>query len=308
MRTFTSLATAAVVAFIPLLLPSGATAQDGRFVVTVHVEFSGDRTSDYRVGEPLMVQVKDTQGAASERQICWTPAPIDRPACSSSASGAPAQVGTQKLDITMSDGSKVSHTFAVGPAATVVKPANQVSSPVPFQVTCATPFYGDYGRDGFAMPLGTSAAGTQVAAYYSPGKGVYQVVTLNTFVAGFVSTSCLRPVSAGATRTQTRPFALRSNTTQTYFLKIPAGFTVIRKGDAGGVSYAIDVKGGGFGNGVANPIFARGGGVHLPFLGATVIGDGYDAETKRWFVRVRTGKLAKPLTLQITAYGRRSTS
>lgn len=293
----------------PLGAPVAASAQDGRFQVTAHVEYSGNRTGDFRVGEPLMIQVRDTQGTVTEREYCWTPAPIDRPACSSNNQGAPAQVGTQKVEVTMSDGTKLTHTFAVQPAASVVKPMAQASSPVPFVLTCASQLYGQRLAGGrYAMPLGTVAAGTQVAAYYSPQRGWYQVVTLNTFQAGFMSTACLKSVASGATKTQVT-FTLRSNATKTYRLRIPKGFTVTNvAGQGTGVSYEIDVKGGGFGNGVANPIFAKGGGVHLPFLGATVVRDGYDKGSNSWFVRVRTRKLAKPLTLQILAYGTRSTS
>ena len=52
---------------------------------------------------------------------------------------------------------------------------------------------------------------------------------------------------------------------------------------------------------MANPIRRQGGGIHLPFLGATVIRDGITANAV--FVRVRTVRLQDPITLLISAYG-----
>lgn len=289
--------------------PSAAHAQDGRFTVNVHVEYESGRTTDFKVGEIVMVSVRDARNAASPRQICWSPAPIDRPACSSSNQGGLSQTGATTLTITMSDGSKVTHTVQAGPAAGALQPNTAAATaPVPFEVTCTSQLYGQRLEDGtYAMPLATIAAGQQVAGYYNAGGGYVQVAPYSTFTAGFMSNRCLSAVSKSATQTKST-FALKSNTEKTYYLKIPNGFKVKGfNGDASGVSYAIDVTAGGFGNGVANPISAKGGGVHLPFLGATVTKDGYDKSSKRWFVRVKTGKLKKPLTLEILAYGSRAT-
>jgi len=55
------------------------------------------------------------------------------------------------------------------------------------------------------------------------------------------------------------------------------------------------------GSGVGNYITPGGGGVHKPFLGATVIQDGVSSRTV--FVKVRTGTLSQPITLAISAYG-----
>lgn len=286
-----------------------AQAQDGRFQVNVHVEYESGRTTGFKVGEILMVSVRDAQNAASPRQICWSPAPIDRPACSSSNQGAPSQTGATTLTITMSDGTTVKHTLQAGPAAGTLQPNTAAATaPVPFEVTCASQLYGQRLEDGtYAMPLAVVAAGQQVAGYYNAGGGYVQVAPYSTFTPGFMSNTCLKAVSLASTQAKST-FKLKSNTEKTYFLKIPAGFKVKGfTGDATGVSYAIDVTGGGFGNGVANPISSKGGGVHLPFLGATVTKDGYDSKKKQWFVRVKTTKLKKPLTLEILAYGSSAT-
>lgn len=289
-------------------VPGAAHAQDGRFTVNVHVEYDSGRTTDFRAGEIVMVSVKDAQAKASPTKICWSPAPIDRPDCSPSNQGGLATNGTQKLTITMSDGSTVTKEFPVQQAAVQVqKNTAAATAPVPFRLTCASTLYGQRLEDGtYAMPMGVIAAGQQVAAYYDAGGGSYQVTSYAGFTPGFMSTKCLQGVSVGSTQTKST-YKLKSNQEKTYVLKIPKGFKVKGfDGDATGVSYAIDVTGGGFGNGVANPISKKGGGVHLPFLGATVVKDGYDAKTKSWFVRVKTGKLKKPLTLEILAFGTRT--
>lgn len=289
-------------------LPPAASAQDSRFQVNVHVEYESGRTTDFRAGEIVMVSVKDSQGKASPGRICWSPAPIDRPACSTSNQAGLATNGTQKLTITMSDGSTATHEFPVQQAAVQVqKNTAAATAPVPLMVTCSSQLYGQRLEDGtYAMPMGVIAAGQQIAAYYDAGGGYYQVTSYAGFTPGFMSKKCLQGVSVGSTQTKST-YTLKSNSEKTYVLKVPKGFKVKGyDGDATGVSYAIDVKGGGFGNGVANPISAKGGGVHLPFLGATVVRDGYDAKRKEWFVRVKTGKLKKPLVLEILAFGTRT--
>lgn len=299
----------AAIALVAAALPAAASAQDGRFTVNVHVEYESGRTTDFKVGEIVMVSVKDAQNAASPRQICWSPAPINRPSCSSSNQGGLSQTGATTLTITMSDGSTVKHTVQAGPAAGSLQPNTAAATaPVPFEVTCTSQIFGQRLEDGtYAMPLATVAAGQQVAGYYNAGGGYVQVASYSTFTPGFMSNKCLKAVSLASTQAKST-FTLKSNTEKTYYLKIPAGFKVKGyDGDVSGVSYAIDVKGGGFGNGVANPISEKGGGVHLPFLGATVTKDGYDEKKKQWFVRVKTGKLKKALTLEILAYGSSAT-
>lgn len=287
---------------------SPASAQDGRFQVNVHVEYESGRTTNFRAGEIVMVSVKDAQGTTSPGKICWSPAPIDRPACSPSNQGGLAAPGTQKLTITMSDGSVVTHELPVQQAAVQVhKNTAAATAPVPFRVTCASTLFGQRLEDGtYDMPLAVVAPSQQVAAYYDAGGGFYQVIPYSTFTPGFMSAKCLQGVSVGSNQTKST-YTLKSDTERTYALKIPKGFKVKGfSGDATGVAYAIGLKGGGFGDGVANPISKKGGGVHLPFLGATVVKDGYDAKTKQWFVRVKTGKLKKPLTLSILAFGTRA--
>jgi hypothetical protein len=38
----------------------------------------------------LQVQYNDPSGATREKQVCWSPAPIDQPACTPTGTGAPA--------------------------------------------------------------------------------------------------------------------------------------------------------------------------------------------------------------------------
>ena len=98
----------------------------------------------------------------------------------------------------------------------------------------------------------------------------------------------------------TKSFRLRSNTTQTYKLSLPSGFKAVSVNGSTPIAYQLYV-GSSRGSGVGNYITAKGGGVHKPFLGATVTSDGI--ANNAVFVRIRTGRLEQSLTLLLTAYG-----
>jgi hypothetical protein len=263
--------------------------------IGVHALFSGGKTSGFTVGTPLGIQYNDPSGQTREQQVCWSPAPIDLPACTPTGTGAPARAGTQRVTVQLTNGQSVSTSFPVGPAATQLASGTTNAPPVPYTVTCATELYGDADRED---PLHVVSPGEQVAAYYRANRSTVQVYDYSSNTAGFVAAGCVTGPKQQA-RTIERTVRLRSNRTQTYRLSLPRGFKAVSV--HGSTPIAYQLYAGQRGSGVGNYIRAQGGGVHKPFLGATVIRDGITGNAV--FVRIQTTSLERPVTLLISAYG-----
>jgi hypothetical protein len=242
----------------------------------------------------LQVRYSDPSGQTREKQVCWSPAPIEQPACTPTGTGAPATAGTQRITVQLTNGQSTSTTFAVAPAATGLGGGTSTSPPVPYTITCATELYGNLGQQ---TPLHLLSPGEQVAAYYRANSSTLQVYDYSSNTAGFVASNCATGPKPQA-RTLERTVRLRSGRTQTYRLSLPQGFEP--QGPGTPIAYQL-YPGDRRGYGVANSIRARGGGVHKPFLGATVIRDGVSGGAV--FVRVRNTRLDGTVTLLISAYG-----
>jgi hypothetical protein len=285
---------AAVGACALLAVPAAAPAQTAPSV-GVHALFSGGRTTNFTVGTPLGVQYNDPSGQTREKQVCWNPAPIEQPACTATGTGAPATAGTQQITVQLTNGQSASTSFAVGSAATQLGSGTTNAPPVPYTVTCSTELYGDAGQQD---PLHLVIPGEQVAAYYAASGSTVQVYDYATNTAGFVASRCVTGPKPRA-QTYERKIQLRSNRTQTYRLKLPQGFKAVSV--RGSTPIAYQLYAGLRGSGVGNYIRASGGGVHKPFLGATVIRDGIANNSV--FVRIRTTRLERRVTLVLSAYG-----
>lgn len=277
-----------------LSISAGAGAQAGP-TVDVHAIFSGGKTTAFTVGTVLQVQYNDPSGQTREKQVCWSPAPIDQPACTPTGTGAPAKAGTQQITVQLTNGQSVNKAFDVGAAATTLGSGTSNSPPVPYTVICSTELYGDVGQQ---QPVHLVSPGEQVAAYYKANSSTVQVYDYSTNTAGFVASNCVTGPKKDA-QTYERKVRLRSNRTQTYRLKLPQGFKAVSV--HGSTPIAYQLYAGLRGSGVGNYIRPSGGGVHKPFLGATVIRDGIADNAV--FVRIKTTNLERPITLLLTAYG-----
>lgn len=293
LRTRRSMAVATALALaVTLGAPAAAPAQAPG--ISVHAIFSGGKTSGFTVGTVLQVQYNDPSGATREKQVCWNPAPIDQPACTPTGTGAPAQAGTQTITVQLTNGQSVSTTLSIGAAATSLGNGTSNSPPVPYTVTCATELYGNLGQQD---PLLLLSPGEQVAAYYRANSTTLQVYDYSSNTAGFLASNCATGPQPQA-RTLERTVRLRSNRTRTYRLRLPQGFEP--QGPGTPIAYQL-YPGNRRGSGVGNYIRNRGG-VHRPFLGATVIRDGFNDDFV--FVRIRTTRLVDgPVTLLISAHG-----
>jgi len=182
--------TGAVLA-LAALSPAVASAQSP--TLRVHAIFSGGQASNFHVGQVLDIDVRDA-GARTLTQVCMNPAPIARPACSVARNAAPSQAGPTTVQVTLSDGTKVTQTF------TTHAPATKVGGPraVPATITCQdVTLFGNYDqrRKRSRDPVETIRRGTQVGLYNVIAPGKIFMWDYATNKAGFASRSCAKPAA-----------------------------------------------------------------------------------------------------------------
>jgi hypothetical protein len=173
------------------LSPAVASAQAQSPSLRIHAIFSGGRASNFHAGEVLSADVANA-GGRKIAQVCFTPAPIARPACGTVATAAPSQAGPTTVSITLNDGTKLTKTF------TVHAPATKVGGPraVPATITCQdVSLFGNYDRRRHKS-IGvrdTISRGGKVALYnrIAPGKIFMWDYAKNT--GGFASERCAQP-------------------------------------------------------------------------------------------------------------------
>jgi hypothetical protein len=175
------------------LTPAVASAQSSPPALRVHAIFtgdSGDRTT-FHVGEALFSDVSHA-GGRKLTQVCFAPAPIARPACSAAPIAAPAQTGPLSVTATLDDGTTLTRTLNVIPAATHVGR----SRAVPAAITCQDAgLYGNYdrrrhrSRDRFE----TMIRGTRVGLYNRIAPGKVFMWDYATNRGGFASEACAQP-------------------------------------------------------------------------------------------------------------------
>jgi hypothetical protein len=290
-----ALCAAAVGACVVPALPAAASAQAPS--ISVHALFSGGSTTNLTAGTPLGVQYSDPSGQTREKQVCWSPAPIDLPSCTPTGTGAPAQAGTQTITVQLTNGQSVSTSFQVGAAASQLGSGATNSPPVPYTVTCADELYGNAGKTD---PISLLSPGDQVAAYYKANSSTLQVYDYATNTAGFVASNCVTG-PAQRPREVSDTFRLKSNQTRTYRLSLPSGFKPYSVRGSTPVAWQL-YPGHQYGSGAGDAITAKPSRfVHRSILGATVIGTGIQGN--KVSVRVRTTKLDRPMTLLISAIG-----
>ena len=260
--------------------------------------FSGGTVGGYTVGDVINLHYLDPSGQTTERQFCWSPAPIAQPACSASGIGAPAQAGTQTVTAELSNGQTVTSQFDVAPANTVLGTGTgPFTPPVLYTANGSISLFGDAGLD---TTIGQVSVGQQLAGYYSPRQGVTQVYDYATNQSGFFPSALLNAPTSPV-KTYTKIIKLGANRTRTYTMSLPAGFT---PGNVNPTGTAIDYslyRGNALGTGTGMAINATGKGNHSAFLGATVLRSTYSS--KAVTVTVKTGRLSVPLTLRIAANG-----
>ncbi len=173
------------------LSPAVASAQSQSPSLRLHAIFAGGRASSFHAGEVLFADVSNA-GGRKITQVCFTPAPIARPACGTVSTAAPSQVGPTTVSITLSDGTKLTTTF------TVHAPATKVGGPraVPAAITCQdVTLFGNYDqrRHRSRDPRETIRRGARVALYNRIAPGKIFMWDYATNRGGFASERCAQP-------------------------------------------------------------------------------------------------------------------
>lgn len=291
-----ALCAAAFGACVALALPAAASAQ-ATPSISVHALFSGGRTTNFTAGTPLDVQYNDPSGQTREKQVCWSPAPIDLPSCTPTGTGAPAKAGTQKITVQLTNGQSVSTSIQVGAASTQLGTGTTNAPPVIYTVTCADELFANAGKSD---PISLLSPGDQVAAYYKANSSTLQVYNYATNVAGFIASNCATG-PAQKPREFSDTFRLKSNQTKTYQLSLPSGFKAYSVKGSTPIAWQL-YPGHQYGSGAGDAISAKASTfVHRSILGATVVGT--SIAKNKVNVRVRTTKLDRPMTLFISAIG-----
>jgi hypothetical protein len=164
----TSLLTLAAAVASAALAGNAAAAQP---TVKVHAIFGGQ---GIHVGQVLDVQTSG-HTSAKVQQVCWDPAPIDRPACSL-GDGAPSAAGTTKLTLKLADGTELHKSLTVAPAFRH-RGGLGGSDAAPGHVTgSGLTLWGNVPHKGTNRPhdkITTLAGGAQVAQYNRIGDYVF---------------------------------------------------------------------------------------------------------------------------------------
>jgi hypothetical protein len=181
--------TAALLAALSLGATS-ASAQTSAPALRVHAIFSGGQGTNFHAGQVLMADVRNAGGRRIS-QVCWSPAPISRPACSPPRIAAP-QPGPTTVTATLDDGRQLTQTF------TTLAPATRVGGPraVPATITCNdVTLFGNYDRrrQRSLDPRGTIRRGARVALYNRIGPGKIFMWDYATNLGGFASERCAAP-------------------------------------------------------------------------------------------------------------------
>ena len=174
------------------LAPAVASAQAQSPQLRVHAIFTGggDRATVH-LGEVLFTDVPNA-GGRKLTQVCFSPAPISRPACSASRVAAPSALGATTITATLSDGTKLARTVSV------IEAAKRVGGPraVPATITCQDmTLFGNYDqrRHKSRDPRGTIHRGARVAMYNRIGPGKIFMWDYATNLGGFGSERCAQP-------------------------------------------------------------------------------------------------------------------
>jgi hypothetical protein len=177
------------------LAPAVASAQTPSPQLRVHAIFTGGgERSTVRLGEVLFTDVRNA-GGRKLTQVCFSPAPISRPACSASRVAAASALGATTITATLSDGRKLTRTLSV------IEAAKRVGGPraVPATITCQDmTLFGNYDqrRHKSRDPRGTIHRGARVAMYNRIGPGKIFMWDYATNLGGFGSERCAQPGTA----------------------------------------------------------------------------------------------------------------
>ena len=185
-----------LVAFASGVLALGASAAKPSAPASVHAIFDGNAKAPFRVGQIVDVLPARTKPSPGKiTKVCFSPAPIARPACSKFGEAAPSAVGTTKITVSFSKRAPYVLKVKVLAAATKVGGAGGGLA-VPATVTCPSVSIYDSAqgaKEKKEKPFAILPQGTQVALYNTIAPNTITMVDYATGTSGFGEQSCATP-------------------------------------------------------------------------------------------------------------------
>ncbi len=175
---------------------SGAPAAKPSPPATVHAIFDNNAKAPFRVGQIVAVIASSRKPSPGKiTKVCFSPAPIARPACSKFGEAAPSAVGTTKITVSFSKRAPYVLKVKVLAAATKVG-GNGGGLAVPATITCPSVSLYDSAAGAKAKkekPAAILPQGTQVALYNTIAPNTITMIDYATGTSGFGEEKCAAP-------------------------------------------------------------------------------------------------------------------
>lgn len=164
--------------------------------VTVHAIFDGGAKAPFRVGQVLSVIAPSRKPSPGKiTKVCFSPAPIARPACSKFGEAAPSAVGVTKITVSFTKRAPYVLKVKVLAAATKVG-GDGGGLAVPATITCPSVSLYDSAQGAktkTGKPFAILPEGTQVALYNTIAANTITMVDYATGSTGFGEENCAKP-------------------------------------------------------------------------------------------------------------------
>jgi hypothetical protein len=162
---------------------------------SVHAIFDDGATAPFRVGQVVQVAAARKPSPGKIAKVCFSPAPISRPACGKAPEGAPSAVGVTKITVYFSRRKPYVLKVKILAAATKVG-GDQGGLAVPATVTCPSlSLYPDAHEVATKSekPLAILPEGTKVALYDTLAPNAIAMIDYATGTVGIGEESCATP-------------------------------------------------------------------------------------------------------------------
>jgi hypothetical protein len=184
---------AGAVVIVTCALAPGALAAKPSPPATVHAIFDGNAKAPFRVGQIIdVVAPSGKKGPGKITKVCFSPAPIARPACGKSTQAAPSAVGTTKITVSFSKRAPYVVKVKILAAATKVG-GDEGGLAVPATISCpSVSLYASvHGLQAKSeKPITILPMGTKVALYNVIAPGAITMVDYATNSVGFGEQQC----------------------------------------------------------------------------------------------------------------------
>jgi hypothetical protein len=161
-----------------------------------HAIFDNNAKAPFRVGQIIDILPSARKPSPGKiTKVCFSPAPIARPACSKFGEAAPSAVGVTKITVSFSK--RAPYVLKVKVLAAATKVGGEGGGlAVPATVTCPSVSLYDSAQGAKTKnekPAAILPQGTQVALYNTIAPGTITMIDYATGTSGFGEEACAKP-------------------------------------------------------------------------------------------------------------------